>query len=91
MFDGGVCFYLAQLRDIDGPEVTEEVQALVADELEQLPDAPVLDGRVQLHHPHHRPEAVSAAAAAAEQPSRAELAGIPSCSARPDTPRPSAS
>jgi len=82
-------FYLAQLRNINGPEVAEEVEALVADELEQLLDAPVLDGRVQLHHPHHGPEPVAAAAACAEQPFRAELAGVSSSPARrrPDTRR----
>lgn len=67
-------FHLAQPRNVDGPEVPEEVEALVAEQLQQLPDAPVLDGRVELHHPHHGPEPVSAAA---EQPSGAELlAGV---------------
>ena len=76
-------FYLAQLRNINGPEVAEEVETLVA---EQLPDAPVLDGRVELHHPHHGPEPVPAAAVA-EQPLGAELSGVSSSSARLDTRR----
>lgn len=80
--------YLAQLRNVKGREVAEEVEALVADELEQLPDAPVLDGRVQLHHPHHGPEPIAAATAAAEEPFRAEPAGVSPGAARLDTPRP---
>lgn len=69
-------FHLAQPRNVYGPEVPEEVEALVAEQLQQLPDAPVLDGRVELHHPHHGPEPVSSSAAA-EQPSGAELlAGV---------------
>jgi len=76
-------FYLAQLRNINGPEVTEEVEALVAEQLEELPDAPVLDGGVELHHPHHGPEPVSAAIA--EQPLGAELSGVSSSTPRLDT------
>lgn len=73
-------FYLAQLHNINGPEVADEVEALVAEQLQQLPGAPVLDGRVELHHPHHSPEPVSTAAAVAEQTLGAESTGVSSSS-----------